>query len=93
MISSFKCRETEAIWQGRMSQKLPHSIQDLTLRKLRQLDAALTIDDLRNPPSNHLESLKGNRKGQMSIRFNDQWRLCFIWHHGEVIGVAIVDYH
>lgn len=93
MIGSYNCKETAAIWQGRASRKLPRLIQDRALRKLRQLDAALTLDDLRNPPSNHLEMLKGNRKGKMSIRINDQWRLCFDWHDGEVTEVEIVDYH
>jgi toxin HigB-1 len=91
MIRSFACKETEGIWQGRASRQLP--IQDRALRKLRQLDAALTLDDLKNPPSNHLEALKGNRDGQLSIRINNQWRICFRWHAGEAYAVEIVDYH
>ena len=78
MIRSFGCKETEKIWEGQASRKLPQDIQNRALRKLRQLDAAMVLDDLKNPPSNHLEALKGNRKGQMSIRINDQWRVCFI---------------
>jgi proteic killer suppression protein len=68
-------------------------MQDRALRKLRQLDAALTVTDLRNPPGNRLEALKGSRKGQFSIRINDQWRVCFRWKDGEASDVEIVDYH
>lgn len=93
MIRSFKCAETEKIWKGLVSRKLPRDIQDRALRKLRQLDAAATLDDLRNPPGNNLEVLKGNRKGQMSIRVNDQWRVCFRWEDGEATEAEIVDYH
>jgi proteic killer suppression protein len=93
MIRSFKSKETEAIWQGRPSRRLPADIQDRALRKLRQLDASSTLDDLRNPPGNRLESLTGNRSGQMSIRINVQWRICFIWRDGEASDVEIVDYH
>lgn len=93
MIHSFLCKETEKIWGGQSSRRLPGSIQDRALNKLRQLDAALTLDDLRNPPSNRLEVLKGNRKGQWSIRINDQWRICFLFENGEAQNVEIVDYH
>jgi proteic killer suppression protein len=93
MIRSFRSKETERVWQGRSSRKLPGDIQDRALRKLRQLDAAAIIDDLRNPPSNRLEALKGDRAGQMSIRINDQWRICFRWADGEAIDVEITDYH
>lgn len=93
MIRSFRCKETERVWQGQYSRKFPGDIQDLALRKLRQLDAASTMADLRNPPSNRLEGLKGNRKGQWSIRVNDQWRVCFHWKEGEASDVEIVDYH
>ena len=68
-------------------------MQDRALRKLRQLDAALKMDDLRNPPGNRLEALKGDRKGQWSIRVNDQWRICFRWADGEASDVELVDYH
>ncbi len=77
MIGSIKCVETRRIWQGESSRKFPGEIHDRALRKLRQLDAATTLDDLRNPPGNRLEMLKGSRIGQMSIRINNQWRICF----------------
>ena len=93
MIRSFRCKETERLWQGISSRRLPRDIQDRALRKLRQLNASLTLDDLRNPPSNRLEILKGDRQGQMSIRINDRWRICFDWREGEAHRVEIVDYH
>jgi proteic killer suppression protein len=93
VIRSFKCKETEGIWQGQVSRALPREIQDRALRKLRQLDAARTTADLRNPPSNRLESLKGDRAGQMSIRINKQWRICFRWAGNNALEVEIVDYH
>lgn len=93
MIRSFADKETERIWQGQRSRKFPGDIQDRALRKLRQLDASLTVEDLRNPPGNRLEALKGDRVGQWSIRINQQWRLCFRWNNGEALDVEIVDYH
>jgi proteic killer suppression protein len=93
MIRSFRCKETEKIWHGHSSRKFPAEVQDRALRKLRQLDAALTIEDLKNPPGNRLEVLKGNRKGQWSIRVNEQWRICFRWSEGEASEVEMVDYH
>jgi proteic killer suppression protein len=93
MIRSFNCKETERIWHGQASRKFPRGIQDRGLRKLRQLDASRTLDDLRNSPGNRLESLKGDRAGQMSIRINDQWRICFVWLDGDASAVEIVDYH
>ena len=93
MIRSFACKETEKIWHGVRSRIFPVDMQDRALRKLRMLDAAQNVNDLRVPPSNHLESLKGNRKGQMSIRVNDQWRICFILRDNEADDVEIVDYH
>ena len=93
MIKSFRCKETERIWQGQNSRKFPTNIQNRALRKLRQLDAAVTIDDLRNPPGNWLEALRGDRAGQRSIRINDQWRLCFRWQDGDASDVEITDYH
>ena len=93
MIRSFRCKETERVWQGQSSRKFPGDIQDRALRKLRQLDAAATVEDLRNPPGNRLEVLKGNRAGQMSVRINDQWRICFRWSAGDAVDVEIVDYH
>ena len=93
MIRSFRCKETERIWQGQRSRKFPGDMQGRALRKLRQLDASTTLDDLRNPPGNRLEPLKGDRKGQWSIRINDQWRACFYWSDGDANDVEIVDYH
>jgi proteic killer suppression protein len=93
MICSFRCKETAKIWNGQSSRKFPGNIQDHTLRKLRQLDAALTMADLKNPPGNNLEALKGDRKGQWSIRVNQQWRICFRWSNGDVTDVEMVDYH
>jgi proteic killer suppression protein len=93
MILSFECKETERIWQGRSSRKFPAGIQDRALRKLRQIDAARTMEDLKNPPGNRLEALKGGRTGQMSIRINDQWRICFRWVGPDAHDVEIVDYH
>ncbi len=93
MIRSFADHETERVWEGHRSRKLPGDIQDRALRKLRQLDASRTIDDLRNPPGNRLEALTGGRKGQMSIRINDQWRVCFRWADGDAFEVEVVDYH
>jgi len=93
MIKSFACKETEKIWKGEASRKLPRDIQDRALRKLRQINAARMLEDLKEPFSNHLETLKGDRKMQMSIRINGQWRICFIWHGSDAEQVEIVDYH
>lgn len=93
MIKSFKCKETEKIWQGKQSRAFPAMIQDRALAKLSWVDAAETVQDLRVPPSNHLEALKGNRKGQTSIRINNQWRICFVFENGNAYDVEIVDYH
>ena len=93
MIKSFRCRETEKIWQGSVSRRLPQAIQQVARRKLRMLNNAEMLDDLRVPPANRLERLRGNRAGQYSIRINDQWRICFKWQRGHVIDVEIVDYH
>lgn len=86
-------RKPKKKWKGLVSDRLPRNIQDRALRKLRQLDAALTMNDLRNPPSNHLEKLRGDRKGQMSLRINNQWRICFRWIDNEAEEIEIVDYH
>ena len=93
MIISFACKETEKIWVGVQSRKFPESIQDRALVKLGWIDASNAVQDLRMPPSNHLEALKGNRKGQMSIRINNQWRICFVFENGDAHEVEIVDYH
>lgn len=93
MIKSFKCKETQGIYEERFSRKLPKSIQQRALGKLQQLDAAGDLRDLRIPPSNHLEALKDDRLGQWSIRINQQWRVCFRWEGGNAYEVEIVDYH
>jgi len=93
MIISFKCKETESIWHGTVSRKLPPDIQQVARRKLRMLNNAKSINDLRIPPNNRLEALKGNRKGQHSIRINIKWRICFVWDNGTADQVEIVDYH
>jgi proteic killer suppression protein len=93
MIKSFRSRETEKIWNGVRSKRLPQSIQQIARRKLRMLNNARSINDLRVPPANRLETLRGNRKGQHSIRINDQWRICFVWMDGDAVNVEIVDYH
>lgn len=93
MIRSFRNRETERIWQGQRSRKFPSNVQDRALRKLRQLDASQTLEDLRNPPGNQLEALRADRAGQWSVRINDQWRIRFRWSKGEAHDVEIVDYH
>jgi proteic killer suppression protein len=93
VIKSFKCRETERIYQGRFSRRLPRDIQRLAARKLEMLSAASQLKSLRIPPSNRLEKLKGDRSGQHSVRINNQWRICFIWKNGDAHDVEIVDYH
>ena len=93
MIISFSCKETEKIWDGKKSRKLPEDIQVRALVKLGIIDAASVVEDLRIPPSNNLEVLKGDRKGQFSIRINKQWRICFEFEDGNAYGVEIVDYH
>lgn len=93
MIVDFRCKETEHVWQGFFSRKLPQDIQKTALRKLRMLNNARVLDDLRIPPNNQLEALKGDRQGQHSIRINDQWRICFVWTEGGPMDVQIVDYH
>lgn len=93
MIKSFKCKETKCIFQGRFSRRLPNEIQRIAERKLIMLHRAAVINDLRVPPANRLEALSGMRKGQHSIRINDQWRICFKWCDDGVYYVEIVDYH
>ena len=93
MIRSFKSRETEKIFNRQISQRLPQDIQQVALRKLRMLNRAITLQDLRVPPANRLEKLTGDRIGQYSIRINDQWRICFVWQDGDAYDVEIVDYH
>ena len=93
MIKSFKDSETEKIYNLERSRRLPSDIQQIALRKLRMLNNAHHINDLRIPPANRLEKLTGNRAGQNSIRINDQWRICFIWEDNDAFEVEIVDYH
>ncbi len=93
MIKSFKDKETEKIFNRYFSKKLPQSIQRSALLQLRSLNQARNINDLRNPPSNHLEKLRDNRKGQHSIKINDQWRICFVWDGNDSYEVEIADYH
>ena len=93
MIKSFRDKETEKIFNRYFSNKLPQNIQNIARKKLIILDAVTEIDDLRVPPGNRLEALKGNRKGQHSIRINDQWRICFKWKDGDSYNVEITDYH
>ena len=93
MIRSFNDREAAKIFEGSYSRHLPHDIQSTIRRKLRMIDIAAAIEDLRVPPGNRLEALKGNRNGQHSIRVNDQWRICFLWIEGAAEQVEIVDYH
>ncbi|MGH6933497.1 MAG: type II toxin-antitoxin system RelE/ParE family toxin [Dongiaceae bacterium] len=93
MIRSFSDRETERIWNGVRSRRLPADIQSAALRKLRMLNQARRLDDLRVPPGNRLEQLKGDRRGQFSIRINEQWRICFHWTDGGPTNVEIADYH
>jgi proteic killer suppression protein len=93
MIKSFRDKETEKIFNRYFSSKLPQNIQNIARKKLIILDAVTEIEDLRVPPGNRLEALKGNRKGQHSIRINDQWRICFKWKDGDSYNVEITDYH
>ena len=93
MIVGFRDAETEKIWNGVRSRRLPGDIQAAALRKLRLLNNARVIADLRVPPGNRLEALQADRAGQWSIRINDQWRICFRWTEGGPDDVEIVDYH
>ena len=93
MIRSFRCSETETLYNREHSRKLPQGIQRVAMRKLWVLDAATDLNELRVPPSNRLEALRGDRTGQHSIRINQQWRVCFRWRAGDAYEVEIVDYH
>jgi proteic killer suppression protein len=93
MLLGFRDTETARIWRGEKSRRLPSDIQNIALRKLRLLNGALDLNDLRVPPGNRLEALKSDRAGQHSIRINDQWRICFLWTAGGPTDVEIVDYH
>ena len=93
MIKSFRGRETGKVYRREVSGKLPGDMQQVALRKLRMLNNAKSLNDLRVPPANRLEKLRGDRDGQYSIRINDQWRLCFSWQDGDAYEVEITDYH
>jgi proteic killer suppression protein len=93
MIKSFKCKETEKLFLGRFSTRLPQVIQRSAAIKLMMLDAASILETLRVPPANNLEALHSDREGQYSIRINQQWRICFTWKGSDAYDVEIVDYH
>ena len=93
MIRGFACRETEKLFNDEPSRRLPPQIQRVARRKLLLLNQARSLNDLRSPYGNHLEALQDDRKGQHSIRVNDQWRICFRWSQGRAFDVEIVDYH
>ena len=93
MIKSFKCKETEKLFCGRFSAKLPQAVQRPAVIKLKILNAASILETLHVPPSNNLEALHHDREGQHSIRINKQWRICFVWKGSDAYDVEIVDYH
>jgi len=93
MIRKFKDRETEKIFKREIARKLPEIIQRTAFRKLRMIKRSYSINDLRAPPANRLEKLKGKSPGQYSIRINDQWRICFEWKGNDALNVEIFDYH
>jgi toxin HigB-1 len=92
MIKQFKCRETQALFEGKRTRRFAN-IESVAIRKLQMLHAVERLESLRIPPQNRLEALKGDRKGQWSIRVNDQWRVCFTWKDGAAWDVEIVDYN
>ena len=93
MIESFRDKRTAAVWAGRLPKGFPADVAGVARRKLRMLDTATRLDDLKVPPGNRLEALKDDRHGQHSIRVNDQWRVCFIWQNGGAHEVEVTDYH
>jgi len=93
MIQTFGDKETEKIWNGIVSKKFPREIQEITRRKLRMINNSIDIIDLRIPPANRLEKLKGDLKDYYSIRINKQWRIIFNWDNGNAFEVKIIDYH
>lgn len=93
MIRSFRCRETEKIFRREHSTKIPQNLHRVALRKLTMLQDAEQLDDLKSPPGNRLEALKGDRKDTYSIRINDRYRICFVWQENSAFEVEIVDYH
>ena len=93
MIKGFADRDTEQVFRGQQARKFPSEIQRRAKMRLDRIHAATVLTDLRVPPSHHLEKLSGDRKGQHSIRINDQWRVCFTWQGGDAYSVEITDYH
>lgn len=93
MIKSFKGKETQGVWEGRGSRRLPENIQSTARRKLRMINNARALTDLKVPPGNRLEAMKIRGKGQYSLRINEQWHICFVWQKGDAYNVEIVDYH
>ena len=93
MIRSFRCKATEALFRGGETARQLRAIAKVARRKLDMIDYAAVLSDLRTPPGNRLEAMKGDRNGQHSIRINDQWRICFVWRDGAAEEVEIVDYH
>lgn len=93
MILGFACRRTQHLWIDREVGRFPPDVAERALAKLAQLESSMRLDDLRVPPSNHLELLKGKRKGQHSIRVNQQWRICFVWTDNGPTGIELIDYH
>ena len=93
MIKSFNSKETEKIWEGNFSKEYPNDIQNIARKKLRMLNNSFDLSDLRIPPSNRLEKLKGDREGQYGIRINSQWRIYFMWKNNDCYNVEITDYH
>ena len=93
MIKSFRDSNTERVFNRQFVRSLPQEIQQRAFMKLNAIDAAVRLEDLRLPSSNRLEALKRDRKGEHSVRINEQWRICFLWHDGHAEGVEIVDYH
>ncbi|HTC55430.1 MAG TPA: type II toxin-antitoxin system RelE/ParE family toxin [Candidatus Sulfotelmatobacter sp.] len=93
MIASFRDKETERLWDSGKNRRLPADLQRRAFKKLVILNAAMALDNLKVPPGNQLEALRGNRAGQRSIRVNDQYRVCFVWRGGNVFEVEIADYH
>lgn len=93
MIRSFRSKDTERIWHAEYVKRVDRAVQRAALRKLELIHAAKDLEDLRVPPGNRLERLVGDRRGQHSIRVNDQWRICFIWREGGAEDAELVDYH
>jgi toxin HigB-1 len=93
MIASFRDKETERLWRSGKSRRIPADLQRRAFKKLAILNAGVALENLRVPPGNDLEALRGDRTGQYSIRINDQYRVCFVWREGNAFDVEIVDYH